>query len=613
MWRPALYPAAVVTPDTEYDVVVLGGGPAGATFAAIARKYAPGARICVLEKARFPRWHVGESTIPVANAVFEDLELLDALEASTFVKKMGITFVWGRDRRPWDADFLVLSKARAGDASTDVIDVAGQDFGGLIDGIHRKETPFQAFNVRRAEFDAMLLDRAREWGAEVREGTRATAVRRVDDRMHVEWSDDAGAEGTLRCDFVLDASGLSSILTRGRRVRDPQMNNFAVYGYLSGAEWKVTFNGTRERTTVFICSIPHGWIWYFPVDDDLMSVGVVTHTAHFEDRLRDVDLEAFFWESLRAAPELAGITADARLRDDVLPKGRRVDACADWSSWVERPIGPGWAAAGDAALFIDPVLSSGLTLALMSGHRAAYTWLTARARPALGADTLWAAYADYLRGEAGAFLRLARYFYGNNRAAESWWWEAQRTLNADGRLDLDPKQTFTLATAGFFPVPRAISFPIIAPLLEGLSGSDADLKNVVREGGAGGDISNHRIEHLATIRLALRAEPAMPGHAPPGQLMVHHDLVTDDPELAHRIGAAAHRIPPALGPVVEALNHAPDVPSLLRRAPALLPRAAPPARREAVLTVVRVAALKGFIRLHPLPGASPCPSPSTSP
>ena len=92
------------------DCVVLGGGPAGATFAGILRKYAPNVSVTVLERDRFPRWRIGESTIPVANAVFRDLEVLDQLERSTFVKKMGITFVWGRDRNPWDADFLEVKK-----------------------------------------------------------------------------------------------------------------------------------------------------------------------------------------------------------------------------------------------------------------------------------------------------------------------------------------------------------------------------------------------------------------------------------------------------------------------------------------------------------------------
>ena len=96
------------------DCVVIGGGPAGSTFAAIAKKYAPEARVVLLEKERFPRWHIGESTIPAANGVFKDLGVYDALLASDFVKKMGVTFVWGQDRTPWHADSLTLRATTRG-------------------------------------------------------------------------------------------------------------------------------------------------------------------------------------------------------------------------------------------------------------------------------------------------------------------------------------------------------------------------------------------------------------------------------------------------------------------------------------------------------------------
>src|SRR5205085_3073815 len=133
-----------------------------------------------------------------------------------------------------------------------------------------------------------------------------------------------------------------------------------------------------------------------------------------------VDVEAFYWEMIRACPEVAALLEGAEIRDDVLPGGKRVGVTRDWSSWAPDPVGDGWASAGDAAVFVDPILSTGVTLAVQSGHRAAYTLSTAHARPELDERALWRAYADYARGEAGSFLRLARYFYGNNSAAESW-------------------------------------------------------------------------------------------------------------------------------------------------------------------------------------------------
>ncbi|HEY0323894.1 MAG TPA: NAD(P)/FAD-dependent oxidoreductase [Pyrinomonadaceae bacterium] len=591
------------------DCVVIGGGPAGSTFAAITKKYAPTINVTVLEQARFPRYHIGESTIPAVNNVLRDLEIYQDLERSTFVKKMGIVFVWGEDRKPWSADYLRLKEVNTSSGGSDIIDVTGQDFRGVIDRLGYLETPVTAFNVRRAEYDHMLLNQARGFGAEVREGTRAVAVLRGETgRIEgVQWEDDLGRKGTIMTPFVLDASGLLSFLTKGERDYDPDMNNFAVYGYLSNAEWKVTFNGSRERSTVFIAAVDYGWIWYFPIGPDIMSVGVVTHKRHFKDRLGNRDLEEFWWEMLRSCPEVADLVKKATLRTDILPSGKRVAASQDWSSWARKPIGSGWAAAGDAAIFVDPILSSGVTLAIQSGHRAAYTFNTERARPDVSALSLWKAYATYIRGEYGSFLKMARYFYGNNRAAKSWWWEAQQIVNRTGRLELDDHQSFTMATAGFFPAPRTNTSEVVGSLIEHLTGTKADILNVLRETGLPEDdeMARSSFEVRAPFRLDVRTEPPSPNglasapSAPAGQLDVFYDLVTDDKEFAHRLAAVPTRIAAALAPIVERMNAGGSVAALLAEAPRLLPLGIAPEAdiRRSTLEVMRVAAMKGFIHL----------------
>ncbi|WP_428264860.1 NAD(P)/FAD-dependent oxidoreductase [Haliangium sp.] len=596
-------------PPPSSDVVVLGGGPAGASFAAIVKKYAPSVRVTVLEKARFPRWRIGESTIPVANAVLRDLEVYDRLAAGEAVKKIGITFVWGADRRPWNADYLVLAEGAAGERPGQVLDVVGQDFENLRRAPQRE--PFTAFNVRRDRFDAMLLDQARAFGAAVFEATRATAVAPSPGGHLVRWQDEGGREGVIEAGFVLDAGGLGAIMTRGRRRRDPHMNNFAVYGYLANAGWKVTYSGRRDYTTVFIASIPRGWIWYFPIDDDVMSVGVVTSRDHFRDRLAGIDPETFFWDMLSDCPEVAALVADARLRDDVLPERARVGVSQDWSSWAEPAVGQGWAAAGDAAVFVDPILSSGVTLALQSGHRAAYTLLTARARPELDPAALWRAYADYLRGEAGAFLTLARFFYGNNRAAESWWWEAQRLVNAAGQLEIEPRRAFTMATAGFFPAPRALSVEIVGPLITGATGADADLRHVYEHSGvpAADQLAGWHMRPRTQFRLGLRTEPGR--DLPPGELHVFYDLVTEDPGFFHRLAVAPSAISPSLAPIVDALPRYRTVQALMDAAPDLVGPGVAPAERLPGLAahIVRVAAIKGFVELSARPFPAPPPPP----
>ncbi|HET9958467.1 MAG TPA: NAD(P)/FAD-dependent oxidoreductase [Polyangiaceae bacterium] len=641
------------------DCVVIGGGPAGSTFAAIAAKYAPEANIILLEKEHFPRWHIGESTIPVANGVLRELGVFDALDAGLGVKKLGICFVWGQDRVPWNADYLSI--ATDAPAGTDyVIDVLGQDFSAFKSSYRPSPTPFRAFNIERSKFDHLLLNRARELGVDCREGQRVTEIVRERGRVSaVRYRSEAdSAIHEIQTDFVLDASGLNALATRADRERDPHMNNFAVYGYFSGAEWKATYRGTREATVVFLASIPIGWIWYFPLADDVMSVGVVTHSRHFREELRRVDLEQFYWEALKSCPEVFGLLKQAKLRADILPQGRRVHTSQDWSSWARQPTGPGYAAAGDAAVFVDPILSSGVTLALQSGHRAAYTWLTARRQLASGAGPneaeLWQAYADYIHGEAGSFLTLARFFYGNNRAAESWWWQAQRLVNASGQLDLSDRQAFTLASAGFFPVPRAIGLEVVTPLVRQLTQAPASLLQIHDYPGidrrAIGD--GVKIRPLARFRLSLRAEPA-PDR--PGNLDLRYDLATDDPAFGHRIAVLPSRISPELRPLVEAMQSPCTVGDLLAIAaqlphgkpaseplgsaqietesasPAGSPKPHPPeaattppsvrkpqrvgANSElAQLTfeLVRRAAIKGFIALE-FPNESPAKNPANEP
>lgn len=588
------------------DCVVIGGGPAGSTFAGVVKKYSPHLRIVLLEQEHFPRYHIGESTIPAANGALRDLGVYDDLERSGFVKKMGIVFVWGEDRKPWNADFLRVRDV-GGDGHT--VDVTGQDFTSILGELRTRETPVTAFNVQRSDFDKMLLDRAREIGVDAREGTRVTEILKDPKGAisGVTWTDDRGRKGRIDAPFLMDASGLSSILTRRDRVFDPDMNNFAVYGYLKNADWKVTFNGKRDRSTVFIAAVEKGWIWYFPIRQDVMSVGAVTRRDHFTDRLKDVDLEAFWWEMLQSCPEVKDLVKNASVRTDILPNGQRVAASQDWSSWAKEPVGDGWAAAGDAAIFVDPILSSGVTLALQSGHRAAYTFNTARFRPDLPSRSLWNAYADYIRGEYGAFLRLARHFYGNHKAAESWWWEAESLVNRTGRLELDPHQSFTMATCGFFPVMRAISPEVVGSLLNHLSGNKdlekhrPDFLNVFRQTGVpdAAALAKCALETVAPFRLDLRTEPTT-AREELGYLHVYHDLVTDDPRLTHRTAAVPWRIDPSLAPVVQAIPQQQTVSSLLTTAESLVPTSETvPNVRDATLDLVRVAAMKGFVRLTP--------------
>src|SRR5690606_13758116 len=153
-------------------------------------------------------WHIGESTIPVANGVLDDLGVRERMDQAGFVPKMGVTFVWGQDRVPWNADFLTVRDIGRSSRPDDVIDVTGQTFKAVLGAGARSTRPYTAYNMVRSEFDRILLERARELGAEVREGHRIRAVRSVppggvgrpgDEAVHeVTWQRDDGVSGTLR-------------------------------------------------------------------------------------------------------------------------------------------------------------------------------------------------------------------------------------------------------------------------------------------------------------------------------------------------------------------------------------------------------------------------------
>ncbi|MCB9759075.1 MAG: tryptophan 7-halogenase [Alphaproteobacteria bacterium] len=582
----------------QRDCVVIGGGPAGATFAGIVSKYAPHLSVTVLERARFPRWRIGESTIPVMNGVLRDLGLFDEMIRTCPVKKLGAVFVWGKDRTPWNVDFLALH-GLGSVQEVGTIDIVGRDLEALRGGRKDLKNPLIAFNVRRDRFDQRLLERAGELGAEVRFDTEVTDVLRDDAGAvcGVRWSSPDG-EGTIHTPFVLDASGLASMLTRGDRQRDDFTNNFAAFGYLSNAGWKVTCSGTRDFTTVYIVSCAQGWIWYFPIDEDVMSVGCVTRTEHFRERMKEVSLEEFYWETLRGCPEVADLITDASLRDDIMPNGARVRACQDWSSWARRFVGPGWASAGDAAVFIDPIISSGMTRAMLSAHRAAYTFLTQHARPEVDREALWETYADFVRGEASAMLRLARLFYGNNRAVDSVWWESRRLVNAEAKIDIGDREAFAMAAAGFFPSMRAVSPEVLKPLLSNLSGMDEDIVSGARDRPRLDDLDGATYTASTPFSLALQAEPAV-NYGPKGQLLLYHDLVTRDWSMSHRMAAYPCRIPEVMAPVVDAMRRHTRVDALVDEAVTLLPaRFGAAAVRKATHDLVRSAAIKGFIQVR---------------
>ncbi|HWA73730.1 MAG TPA: NAD(P)/FAD-dependent oxidoreductase [Polyangiaceae bacterium] len=312
----------------RYDLIVIGGGPAGAAVSTLLAR--GGRRVLVLEKEQFPRFHIGESLLPCAMPLFEQLGVLPELE-QRFLPKHAAEFV--------TADGSITRRYTFAHG--------------------RVQGPRSAFEVDRAEFDALLLENARRNGAEVRQGVKVHDFSLSDAGASVSAKAEDGSVQTFETELLVDASGQQSLLAGrlGLRKMDPQLRNFSVFSHFEGASRGV---GDCEGD-ISIVLVPGGWWWVIPLRGDRTSVGLVAPSRTLHGRKPD---EAYLLESIENTPYLRERLRGAR-------RVTEVRAVSDWSYSSERLAGDRWLLVGDAAAFIDPVFSTGVYLGLASAFRAA--------------------------------------------------------------------------------------------------------------------------------------------------------------------------------------------------------------------------------------------------
>jgi flavin-dependent dehydrogenase len=321
-------PNPAPTAAVEVDVCVIGGGPAGSTISTLLSRR--GWRVAMLEKAVHPRFHIGESLLPMNVPILERLGVADAVRAMAVLKR-------GADFPRADGTFNVFPFERALGAVRD-----------------------HAFQVPRDRFDALLFAHARSNGVDARQATRVDAVDFDASGALVHATGAEGATATLRARYVVDASGRDTFLAgrKGLRRPDPKHRSAAVFSHFTGVEPRPA----PHEGNITIVRHPQGWIWLIPLPGGVTSVGAVCSPEHMKSRRGDS--EALLMRTLESAPE-----AWRRMRgaERIAP----VHATGNYSYECERMHGPGWLLLGDAWTFVDPMFSSGVFLAMHGAERAA--------------------------------------------------------------------------------------------------------------------------------------------------------------------------------------------------------------------------------------------------
>ena len=357
--------AASRTPATRNcDVVVIGGGPAGSTISALLAE--KGWHVALLERERHPRFHIGESLLPMNLPLLERLGVLEEVRAIGVVKRgaeLESEFPTRKNRTFYFARAM------------------------------RSDQPY-AFQVRRSEFDHLLLRNSVARGVEVHEGARVTAVdlgRRGAQRVHA--LDDNGVESTWNARFVVDASGRDTLLGRqlGIKRKNRKHASAAIFGHFTDA---VRRRGDDEGN-IGIYWFPHGWFWMIPLRNGIMSVGAVCRPGYL--KTRDTDLERFLWSTIALCPGVSERMRNATLIGEA-------QAAGNYSYHCDAMTGNGYLLVGDAYVFVDPLFSSGVYLAMTGAS--------------MGADAVDAR----LRDAADAPARLASMERDLRRAIETLSW-----------------------------------------------------------------------------------------------------------------------------------------------------------------------------------------------
>ena len=370
-------------PAPDFDAIIIGGGPAGSTTGAYLAR--AGLRVLIVEKARFPRFHIGESIMPVANAILRETGVWDKVERAGFVPKHGAEFhVANKSLLPRHVEFAK----------------------GLLPGVD------YTYQVERAQFDQILLEHAAECGCVVRQETTASEVRELGQDGYEVCLETGGKEGSASMEwisgaFLIDASGRDALFPKPiptAPVTPDLAKRVAIYAHFSG----VPLAQGKTAGNIVIIRNADGWAWLIPLSGDRVSVGIVITTEAM--RAAKLKPESLFWRVVAETPKLTQSLAGAASTGSF-------HVTADYNYRARRFAAPRMLLVGDAACFLDPMFSTGVFLALLSAKLAAREILDAHRRGRALGFLARTRYTRRLRANVATLERLVLAFYDNRSFA----------------------------------------------------------------------------------------------------------------------------------------------------------------------------------------------------
>lgn len=355
-----------------HDVIIIGGGPAGSAMGAFLSK--AGIKNLIIEGSNHPRPHVGESMVTSSTRVFRELDFLPVLEREGFVHKYGAS--WhafnGQEYAIWFKEFPQ-------------------------EGVHQDYT----YHVDRSKLDLLMLKHAESLGSEVYQGVKVSEVLFTDGYASGVRARIGQKEVDLPCRMVVDASGRHTLLGRQLKlkVNDPIFDQFAVHAWFDNVDKGSVETG--EFIHIYFLPVERGWCWQIPINHEITSMGIVAEKAVFKEAA--LDAEAYFNKYVASNPGLSHAMRNARRLNDFKKEG-------DYSYAMKKFVGNGHVMIGDAARFVDPIFSSGVSIALYSAKYASERIKVAFETNDFS-EAVFTPYETKVRGGVGIWYEFIRLYY----------------------------------------------------------------------------------------------------------------------------------------------------------------------------------------------------------